>query len=148
MTTLIAAMQNSVLVLESSKTGWKTLEDLKGTHPQIIAFDRKNPTRTYCGTFGDGLWKTDDSGQKCDNIGKNQTSLTSNITSVSVSSLKEEHNEFSKVYVGTEPSALYTSSDEGKSWEKMDGLSKLESSKSWSFPPRPWTIATLTFSLI
>jgi hypothetical protein len=30
MTKLIAGMQNSVLVLESSKTGWKTHENLKG----------------------------------------------------------------------------------------------------------------------
>ncbi|HSE99636.1 MAG TPA: hypothetical protein VLA48_01980 [Nitrososphaeraceae archaeon] len=63
MTTLIAGMQNSVLVLESSKTGWKVHENLKGSHPQAISFDRLNPNRVYSGTFGKGLWKTDDSGQ-------------------------------------------------------------------------------------
>ena len=47
MTTLIAGMQNSVLVLESSKTGWKIHEDLKGSHPQGIAFDHRNPNRAY-----------------------------------------------------------------------------------------------------
>jgi hypothetical protein len=62
MTTIIAGMQNSVLVLESSKSGWKTYENLKGSHPQGIALDRLNPSRAYCGTFGDGLWKTDNSG--------------------------------------------------------------------------------------
>jgi hypothetical protein len=62
MTTIIAAMQDSILTLESSKTGWK-LESLKGSSPQCIAFDPRNSTRVYCGTFGDGLWKTDDSGQ-------------------------------------------------------------------------------------
>lgn len=40
MTTIIAGMQNSVLVLESSKCGWKTYENLKGSHPQGIALDR------------------------------------------------------------------------------------------------------------
>jgi hypothetical protein len=54
MTTIIAGMQNSVLVLESSKTGWKTHEKLRGSHPQCIAFDRKNPKRVYCGTFDKG----------------------------------------------------------------------------------------------
>jgi photosystem II stability/assembly factor-like uncharacterized protein len=34
---------------------------------------------------------------------------------------------------------LYASSDGGESWKKMDDLIKLESSKTWSFPPRPWT---------
>ena len=33
---------------------------LKGTSPQCIAFDPRNSNRAYCGTFGDGLWKTDD----------------------------------------------------------------------------------------
>ncbi len=33
MTTLIAGMQNSGLVLEFSMTGWRTHENLKGTHP-------------------------------------------------------------------------------------------------------------------
>jgi hypothetical protein len=65
MTTIIVAMQDSLLTLKSSKTGWKskTQESLKGTSPQCIAFDPGNSNRAYCGTFGDGLWKTDDGGQ-------------------------------------------------------------------------------------
>lgn len=117
MTTIIVGMQNSVLVLESSKSGWKTFENLK-SHPQGIAFDRLNPSRVYCGTFGEGLWKTDDSGQTWDSIGKDEIS-TSNIMSVSVSPSKEGNDGFSKVYVGTEPSALYVSSNGDKSWERM-----------------------------
>ena len=139
MTILIAGMENSVLVLESSKNGWKIHENLKGSHPQSIAFDRFNTNRAYCGTFGDGLWKTNDGGETWDSIGMNSEISLSNITSVSVSPLKDGNEEFSKIYVGTEPSVLYLSSDGGESWEKMDGLNKLESSKSWSFPPRPWT---------
>jgi hypothetical protein len=49
MTTRIAGMQNSVLVLESSKSGWKTYENLKGSHPQGIALDRLNPTECIVG---------------------------------------------------------------------------------------------------
>ena len=59
--------------------------------------------------------------------------------SVSVSPLKEGNNGFNKVYVGTEPSGFYVSSDKGESWERMNGLNNLKSSSSWSFPPRPWT---------
>ena len=61
-TKLAIAMQDSLLLFESSKTGWKTRESLKGTSPQCVAFDPSNPNRVYCGTFGNGLWKTDDSG--------------------------------------------------------------------------------------
>ncbi|MRN41102.1 MAG: glycosyl hydrolase [Nitrosopumilales archaeon] len=134
MTILIAAMQDLLLSLESSKTGWKTHESLKGTHPQSVTFDPRNPNRAYCGTFGDGLWKSDDGGQTWDRVGKDAIS-SNDVTSVSVSRLEQGN----KVYVGTEPSALYRSDDEGHSWQRMSTLNNLESSKSWSFPPRPWT---------
>jgi photosystem II stability/assembly factor-like uncharacterized protein len=141
MTTLIAAMQDSILTLESSKTGWKTKESLKGTSPQCIAFDPKNSNRAYCGTFGDGLWKTDDGGQTWDSIGKASNGISSeDVMSVAVSRhLKRGNNGFNTVYVGTEPTALYRSDDGGISWEKMSALNDLKSSISWSFPPRPWT---------
>ena len=60
-TKLMVAMEDSVITIESSKTGWKKIHDsLKGTHPQCVTFDPDNPNHTYCGTFGGGLWKTDD----------------------------------------------------------------------------------------
>jgi hypothetical protein len=54
-TKLLIAMEDSILMVESSNTGWKKVyESLKGTHPQCIAFDPNNPNRAYCGTFGGG----------------------------------------------------------------------------------------------
>ena len=147
------AMQDSVLTFESSKNGWKkTYESLKGTHPQCIAFDPSNTNRVYCGTFGNGLWKTDDGGQTWDSIvGKDSRSSSgssnsggiipsNNVMSVSVSHRERGiKNRFNTVYVGTEPTALYRSDDGGESWQRMDALNDLKSSTSWSFPPRPWT---------
>jgi hypothetical protein len=57
MAILIAAMQDSLLLLESSKTGWKTRESLKRTHPQSVTFDHRDPNRAYCGTFGEDYGK-------------------------------------------------------------------------------------------
>jgi hypothetical protein len=37
MTTILAGMQGSLLVLKSSKDGWKVHESLMGTHPESIA---------------------------------------------------------------------------------------------------------------
>lgn len=129
-------IQNSILVLDSSN-GFKIHESLKGTNPQSITFDPLNPDRAYCGTFGNGLWKTNDSGQTWNNIGKDVIS-SPYVMSTAVSSMSSG-NRFNRVYVGTEPSALYTSNDGGDSWERMEALNKLPSSRTWSFPPRPWT---------
>ena len=139
----ITAIQDSLLLLESSKTGWKTRESLKGTSPQCIAFDPSNPSRAYCGTFGDGLWKTDDSGHTWNSIGKANSSSSNtpskDVMSVSVSHLERRTNGFNTVYVGTEPTALYRFDDGGESWKRMSALNNLKSSSLWSFPPRPWT---------
>jgi len=43
------------------------------------------------------------------------------------------------VYAGTEPSALFVSRDGGASWRELEGMRKLPSAPTWSFPPRPWT---------
>ena len=134
----MVGIQNSVLVLESS-SGWKGHESLKGTDPQSVVFDPLNLDRAYCGIFGNGLWKTDDGGKTWSNIGKDVIS-SPYIMSVAVSSLNPSSgNKFNKVYAGTDPSALYISNDGGDSWERMDALNELPSSKSWSFPPKPWT---------
>jgi len=82
------AMEDSVIMIESSKTGWKKVhESLKGTYPQCVTFDPNNPNHAYCGTSGGGLWKTDDGGQSWDSIGKD-TMSSSDVMSVSVSSLE------------------------------------------------------------
>ena len=150
------AMQDSFLIIESSnKNGWKkSCESLKGLSPQCVAFDPSSPNRAYCGTFGKGLYKTDDGGQTWDSIGKvivdemekkdsNDNAASRNtgagIMSVSVSHLQRRKNGFNTVYVGTEPTAIYKSDDGGESWERMSALNNLRSSSIWSFPPRPWT---------
>jgi photosynthesis system II assembly factor YCF48-like protein len=109
------------------------LESLKGSHPQSVTFDPRNPNRVYCGTFGDGLWKSDDGGQSWHRL-KNVI-FSNEVTSVSASRIEQEN----RVYVGTEPAALYRSDDGGESWQRMSNLNNLDSSTSWSFPPRPWT---------
>ena len=137
MTTLMIGMEDFVLILESTSKGWKDHESLKGTNPQSVVFDPLNLDRAYCGTFGNGLWKTDDGGKTWSNTGKDVIS-SPYIMSVAVSSLNSG-NKFNKVYAGTDPSALYISNDGGDSWERMKALNELPSSKSWSFPPKPWT---------
>lgn len=48
-------------------------------------------------------------------------------------------NGNSVVYVGTEPSMLYISVDNGETWTELKGIQDLPSKENWSFPPRPET---------
>lgn len=148
MTIIMVGLQNSILVLNSSD-GFKIHESMKEsnlqskgfdplkTYPQCISFDPRSPDRAYCGTLGNGLWRTDDGGQTWSNIGRDVIS-SPYVMSVAVSSLNSGQM-FSKVYAGTEPSGLYISNDGGDSWVRMESLNALPSSKSWSVPPKPWT---------
>ena len=107
-------MQNSLLVIEPSNK-LKVHRHLKDIEPQSVVFDPNNPSRAYCGTFGNGLWRTNDGGQTWTIIGKDAIS-SPYIMSVSI---RQDHrNKSNKIYVGTEPSALYISNDDGHSWEK------------------------------
>jgi photosystem II stability/assembly factor-like uncharacterized protein len=137
MTTILASMQNSLLVLDSTKDGWNVHEHLKQHNPNSLAFDPQNPGRAYCGTFDAGLWKTDDNCQTWEKTSLNVSG--SNITSVSVSPAEVGKEGFNRLFVGMEPSGIFSSNDGSQTWEKINGFNKLPSSTSWSFPPRPWT---------
>jgi photosystem II stability/assembly factor-like uncharacterized protein len=60
------------------------------------AIHPRNPNRVYSGTFGDGLWKSDDGGQSWHRL-KNVI-FSNEVTSVSASRIEQEN----RVYVGTE----------------------------------------------
>ena len=42
-------------------------------------------------------------------------------------------------WAGTEPSSVYRSTDDGRTWTELPGLAELPSADEWSFPPRPHT---------
>ena len=42
-------------------------------------------------------------------------------------------------WAGTEPSAVYRSTDGGRTWTELPGLADLPSAEEWYFPPRPHT---------
>ena len=133
---LLVAMERLLLVVRSTPSGWQTFEKLRGTSPQCVAFDPVQADVCYCATFGDGLWKSTDSGNNWQPVGKGISHKK--VMSVSVSQ-SERVGGNGVVYAGTEPSALFRSEDGGSTWREQKGLSALPSSSGWSFPPRPHT---------
>ena len=131
-------MQHSLLILEATKEGWKVNELLKQHNINSVAVDHHNKNRAYCGTFDNGLWKTDNNGQTWEKTTLNDP--VSYIMSLSVSKVeKGGESGFGRLFVGTEPSLILTSIDGGITWEKIDEFNNLPSSSTWSFPPRPDT---------
>ncbi|MBE5102330.1 WD40/YVTN/BNR-like repeat-containing protein [Priestia aryabhattai] len=140
-------MEEELLLIEETSNGYKTSTHLKGTQPIRIAVDPQNNYRIYCATYGHGLWKSEDGGLSWIAIGKvgqyHEPPKGEGITSARITSVKVHPNKKSNgnsiVYVGTEPSALYSSSDNGNTWIEFKSIQNLFSKPTWQFPPRPFT---------
>ncbi|WP_435099967.1 WD40/YVTN/BNR-like repeat-containing protein [Halarchaeum sp. P4] len=83
-----------------------------------------------CGTSDAGLWRSVDRGQTFRRVPSGPDSA--HVTALAV-------GPDGTWWTGTEPSALYRSGDDGRSWHETTPLTDLESSDEWSFPPRPDT---------
>ncbi len=128
-------MENRLLVVEVDRDDPKTIVKLPRTNPQCVVVDPFKPETIYCGTLGQGLWKTEDSGANWTRIASFNERA---VTALAVSST-ERGGSFGVVYVGTEPSAIFRSEDGGDGWRRMKAFNELPSSATWSFPPRPHT---------
>lgn len=112
-----------------------TTPALEAARRGSMGFDPRHPARLYCGTFGHGLWRSDDAGDSWERL----SDLTQQqVTAIAVSPV-EFGGRFGVVYAGTEPSAVFRSEDGGSTWRECPGLAALPSAPTWSFPPRPHT---------
>lgn len=130
MTTVYAAMEDELLVIEGENDDWRADSKLTGEHPQCLALDPERPERLYCGTFGQGLYKSEDGGTSWRMVGEG-------IIHAEIMAVAVAHD--GTVYAGTEPSAVFRSGDGGESWQSLPGLTDLPSASQWSFPPKPYT---------
>ena len=101
---------------------------LQGSHAQCLAL-APDGDRLFVGTYGHGLWCSDDGGTSWQDLQLPQR----DVFSVAVSAAN------GSVYAGCEPSMLFCSDDRGRSWRELESLRRIPSAPTWSFPPRPWT---------
>ena len=129
--TFVVATEQALLIARKAST-WVVEEHLRGQSPESLAVDARHPARVYCGTWGRGLWRSEEAGQSWQPAGPGLAHHE--ITAVAVSP-----TEPGVVYAGTEPSAVFRSEDGGETWTELTGLGSLPSAPYWSFPPRPET---------
>lgn len=136
MTQIYLAFDGGLAVLRQQEEQWVATVSLEGKQCQCLAVDPHRPERIYCGTFDAGLWRSDDAGTSWQAV--DTTPSRAPVMAVAVSPLQEARG-FGKVWIGTEPSALFLSTDGGESWQEKAALQEIPSRRTWSFPPRPWT---------
>lgn len=140
MPSLVIARDDALLVasaVEGKEWGeWSVKTHLREASPLCLACDPNRPSRLYCGTFGNGVWRSDDAGDSWVWVG--QGLARGRVTAIAVSAL-EQTPAHGLVYAGTDPSAVFVSDDGGEKWEERTGLDELPSYPEWSFPPRPRT---------
>ncbi|HWV23847.1 MAG TPA: hypothetical protein VNZ58_06635 [Thermomicrobiales bacterium] len=133
MPTLYLGMNREILIVNPARPEDAT-PALAGKHIAALATDPARPARVWCGTYGEGLLRSDDRGQTWHHPETAPDALlTGNVLSVAVSATDDV------VYAGTEPSRLFRSDDGGDTWQKMESLQDLPSKLTWSFPPKPDT---------
>jgi photosystem II stability/assembly factor-like uncharacterized protein len=101
-----------------------------------VAIDPLDPDRIVAGTYDRSAWLTTDGGGTWTYIGHGMHST--HVSAVSMSPARRS-GAGSAIYAGTEPANLYRSENNGATWEFFPALPELPSSRTWSFPPRPWT---------
>jgi photosystem II stability/assembly factor-like uncharacterized protein len=135
MVKLFFAVEDALADLTETAGGFGCDFALSGLRPQCVAVDRLRPELAYCGTFDDGLWRSEDGGTSWRPAG----SGIRNTRVLSLAVSPWPRGDHGIVYAGTEPSAVFRSEDGGSTWRECPGLTKLPSARTWSFPPRPST---------
>jgi photosystem II stability/assembly factor-like uncharacterized protein len=133
---LYIATNQALAIAREQDGAWVVDAPLSNMATQCLAVDPQHPAEVYCGTFGQGLWRSNDAGKTWENVGTNV--IHEQVMAVAVSPL-ERSNGQSVVYAGTEPSYMYRSQDGGATWRELTAMRQLPSAPSWSFPPRPYT---------
>lgn len=136
MTTMYIATGDALAVVSRRNDRWQADLQLQDLPTQCLAADPLGPERVYCGTFGRGLWRSEDAGASWQPARDGMPYVE--VMSVAVSPL-ERAGDYGIVWAGTEPSALFRSEDGGNTWQERPTLRELPSAPTWSFPPRPWT---------
>lgn len=131
MRTLYAALKSGFLKIDPAQATAVRSEALDGHSLECVAVPPTRPDRIFVGTFESGIQRSDDGGGTFTRVDE--------FDQDAVMSVAIQPDEPDEVWAGTEPSRVYRSVDGGESWSRLDGLTRLESSDEWSFPPRPHT---------
>jgi photosystem II stability/assembly factor-like uncharacterized protein len=129
------ATEQGLGLIERSGDKWQGKVQLEDENVQCVAVDSNINHLVYCGTLGNGVFRSDDAGvswHPCTALANQK------VTSLAILGTEDAKGP-GIIYAGTEPSAIYRSINGGRTWDALPTLLGLASAKEWSFPPRPYT---------
>jgi photosystem II stability/assembly factor-like uncharacterized protein len=132
---LLLALSDGIVRVGLSDLEGEATRVLDGGRVTSIAVDRHHPGRAYASTWDRGIWRSEDYGAEWERCGLGLGER--NFTRVAVG--PPDSHGVGRVYVGTEPSALHSSADDGETFDEIESLQHIPSRSEWSFPPRPYT---------
>ena len=109
MSELIVATGQDLVHLEAKDGRWHASRLPSGRGMQCLAADPRDPDVLYAGSRGDGVWKRTRRGRALARLDFPEAE----VFSLAVSLVD------GAVYAGTEPSRLFVSRDEGRSWREL-----------------------------
>lgn len=143
MTTIHAAMRSGYrrIPLDGSaaEVDQRSTTALGGYNLECVAVHPDHPDRVFLGTFESGLWRSRDGGRSFERVDPVAESGGDTIEPDAVMSAAIAPSTPDEIWIGTEPSRVYRSADGGETWTELGGLTALDSTENWSFPPRPHT---------
>src|SRR5262249_12016343 len=136
MITAYIGVEGALLVARQRQGRWRTEPHLDAKAIECVAADPLRPERVYCGTRGQGLWRSDDAGASWRASGDGIP--YADVTAVGISAVGRAGGD-GGVAAGTERRAIFRSEEGGARWLDGSGLTKLPPAAPGSSPPRPWT---------
>lgn len=124
---------------EPSKSAPTATVALEGCDVECLA---ATGTTVLAGTFDAGLFRSTDAGDTFERVGEGESSERADEGGIgpdAVTAVTVSPHDPDVVWVGTEPSRIFRSTDGGDSFERLSGVTEVPSASEWSFPPRPET---------
>ena len=112
---LYTGTEQGLSVWREGATGWETVGSGIPAEPcRAIAGSRERPGHVFAGVEHDGIYRTDDGGQRW-----------AKVFDGDIWSIERDPTDERVIYAGTAPVHLYRSEDEGQRWEEITGLQHL-----------------------
>lgn len=128
---LLLGTEDGVRLIRRNGDGWDVVAGgLNGQKVWTVAIQPRQPLVFLAGTYGGGLYRSEDSGKTWQLSGDG-------LKYGHIRSIAFDPRDSRTVYVGTEPAAMFRSDDNGHTWRELEAIQHLPGASGWFLPYSP-----------